>query len=128
MLPLSASIHLRSAECWSKHLPSGRMYLVRSTSQFGLFYLADLSLVWLSCAMQNSYCFALKSSSDKSKEQKAPPLHRLGTFQGGSLSRGMSSCLSWLAVDLPYPAFIIHFCYAAFAEFTSPLACVVYAL
>lgn len=52
--------------------------------------------------MQNSYCFALKSSSDKSKEQKALPLHRPGTFQGGcSLSRAMCSCLSWPAMDHP---------------------------
>jgi len=73
--------------------------------------------------MQNSHCFALKSSSDKSKEQKALPLHGLGTFQGDcSLSRAMSSCLSWLAVDLSCPGFIIHFCYVAFAQFTSPFA------
>lgn len=73
--------------------------------------------------MQNSHCFALKSSSDESKEQKALPCTGWEPF------REAAPCAEQCpAVDFPDPDFIIHFRYVAFAQFTSPLAWVVYTL
>lgn len=69
LLPLSASIPSRSAECWAQHLPSERMDLGWWPPWVGVSALLTL-LCSGKCSMQSSHCFALESSSGKGNELK----------------------------------------------------------
>lgn len=70
-------------------------------------------------AKQPLLCFEKQFRQEQ--RAKSAPLAQAGNLSG-RLSRVMASHLSWSAMDLPYLGFIIHFCYIAVAQLTSPLA------